>query len=143
VISHEWGKTRKALTTSGTYPWSFVTQILIKQFNKQLFQVLLYLFFWPLCCLFFFDRRIIIASLVSSNSSTNKYSLYTHYVSNEYSKEKVQKNKQRYTKHAYKTKDRITRTPLKTGCELRCSGRVGSPCYTSGKHIVDYCMFCR
>ena len=34
-------------------------------------------------------------------------------------KEKVQKNKQRSTKHTYKTKDRITRTPLKTGGELR------------------------
>jgi len=30
-------------------------------------------------------------------------------------KEKVQKNKQRSTKHIYKTKDRVTRTPLKTG----------------------------
>ena len=27
VISHEWGKDREVLTTSGTYPWSFVTQI--------------------------------------------------------------------------------------------------------------------
>jgi hypothetical protein len=27
VISHEWWKIRKVLTTSGTYPWSFVTQI--------------------------------------------------------------------------------------------------------------------
>ena len=32
-------------------------------------------------------------------------------------KEKVQKDKQRYTKHTYKTKDRVTRTPLKTGGE--------------------------
>jgi hypothetical protein len=30
-------------------------------------------------------------------------------------KEKIQKDKQRSTKHAYKTKDRVTRTPLKTG----------------------------
>ena len=30
-------------------------------------------------------------------------------------KEEVQKDKQRYTKHTYKTKDRVTRTPLKTG----------------------------
>ena len=51
----------------------------------------------------------------------------------------VKKDKQLSTKHTHKTKDRITRTPLKTGGELRCSGRVGSPCYTSGKHIVDYC----
>ena len=28
VISHEWGKDREVFTTSGTYPWSFVTQIL-------------------------------------------------------------------------------------------------------------------
>jgi hypothetical protein len=30
-----------------------------------------------------------------------------------------------------KTKDRVTRTPIKTGGELRCSGRVGSSCSTS------------
>ena len=30
-------------------------------------------------------------------------------------KEKVQKDKQRSTKHTYITKDRVTRTPLKTG----------------------------
>jgi ElaB/YqjD/DUF883 family membrane-anchored ribosome-binding protein len=33
-------------------------------------------------------------------------------------KEKVHKVKQRSTKHIYKTKDRVTRTPLKTGGEL-------------------------
>jgi hypothetical protein len=33
-------------------------------------------------------------------------------------KDKVQKDKQRSTKHTYKTKDRVTRTPLKTGGEL-------------------------
>jgi hypothetical protein len=33
-------------------------------------------------------------------------------------KEKVQKDKKRSTKHTYKTKDRVTRTPLKTGGEL-------------------------
>jgi hypothetical protein len=27
LISHEWGKDRGMLTTSGTYPWSFVTHI--------------------------------------------------------------------------------------------------------------------
>ena len=35
-------------------------------------------------------------------------------------KEKVQKDKQRSTKHTYTTKDWLTRTLLKTGCELRC-----------------------
>jgi hypothetical protein len=41
-------------------------------------------------------------------------------------KEKGQKDKQRSTTHTYKTKDRVTRIPLKTGGELRLSGRVGS-----------------
>ena len=40
-------------------------------------------------------------------------------------------------KHTYKTKDRITWTPLKTGGELRCSGRVGSSCSTSGTRRVN------
>jgi hypothetical protein len=39
-------------------------------------------------------------------------------------KDKVQKDKQRSTKHTYKTEDRVTRTPLKTRGELRRSGRV-------------------
>ena len=41
-------------------------------------------------------------------------------------KEKGQKDIQISTKHTYKTKDRVTRTPVKTGGELRCSGRVSS-----------------
>jgi hypothetical protein len=39
-------------------------------------------------------------------------------------KRKVQKDNQLSTKHTYKTKDRITRTPLKTGDEVRCSGNL-------------------
>jgi hypothetical protein len=46
-------------------------------------------------------------------------------------KKKVQQDKQRSTKHTYETKDRVTRTPLNTGGELRCSGRVDSSCSTS------------
>jgi len=52
-------------------------------------------------------------------------------------RKKVQKDKQRSTKHTYKTKDRVTRTPIKTGGELRCSGRVGSSCSTSGTHSFN------
>jgi len=40
-------------------------------------------------------------------------------------------NKQQSIKHTHKTKDRVTRTPLKTWGERRCSGKVGSSCYTS------------
>jgi len=39
-------------------------------------------------------------------------------------KRKGQKDNQRSTKHTHKTKDRVTRPPLKTGGELRCCGRV-------------------
>jgi hypothetical protein len=52
-------------------------------------------------------------------------------------KETVQMDKQRSTKHTYKTKDRVTRTPLKTGDELRCSGRVSSSCSTSDNRRVN------
>ena len=46
--------------------------------------------------------------------------------------EKVQKDKQRS-----KTKDRVTRIPLKTGGELKCSGRVSSSCSTSDTRRVN------
>ena len=52
-------------------------------------------------------------------------------------KRKVQKDKQRSTKHAYKTKDRVTRTPLKTVGEIRYSGRVSSYCSTSDTRRVN------
>jgi hypothetical protein len=51
--------------------------------------------------------------------------------------EKVQKDKQRSTKHIYKTKDRVTRTSLKTGDELMCSGRVRRSCSTSDTRRVN------
>ena len=52
--------------------------------------------------------------------------------------EKVQTDKQRSTKHTYKKQrsNRVTRSPLKTGGELRCYGRVISSCSTSGTRRV-------
>ena len=52
-------------------------------------------------------------------------------------KEKVQKDKQRSTTHTHKTKDRVTRTLLKTGGELRCSERVNSSGSTSDTRRVN------
>jgi hypothetical protein len=52
-------------------------------------------------------------------------------------KEKVHKDNQRSTKHTHKTKDRVTWTPLKAGCDLTCSGRVSSSCSTSGTRRVE------
>ena len=59
----------------------------------------------------------------------------------QWSKERVQKDKQRSTKHAHKTKDRVTRTPLKTGGELRWSGRVSSSCSTIGTRRVNLASY--
>jgi hypothetical protein len=52
-------------------------------------------------------------------------------------REKGQKDKERSIKHTYKTKDRVTRTPLKPGGELMCSGRVSSSWSTSGTRRVN------
>jgi hypothetical protein len=52
-------------------------------------------------------------------------------------KRKSTKDKQRATKHTYKTKDRVTRAPLRTVGELMCSGRVSSSCSTSGTRRVN------
>ena len=52
-------------------------------------------------------------------------------------KETVQTDKQRSTNHTYKTKDGVTRTPLKPGGELRGSGRVNSSCSSSGTRRVN------
>ena len=56
-------------------------------------------------------------------------------------KEKVQIDKERSAKHTHKTNDRVTRTPLKSGGELRCSGWVSSSCSTictSRVNLVTY-----
>jgi hypothetical protein len=52
-------------------------------------------------------------------------------------KVKVQKDKQRSTKHTYKTKNRVTRTPLKNGGELSCPERISCYCSTSGTRRVN------
>ena len=59
------------------------------------------------------------------------------YIEEEQKTEKVQKDKQRYTNNTYKTKDRVTLTPLKTGGERRCSGSVNSPCSTIDTRRVN------
>ena len=45
--------------------------------------------------------------------------------------------KQRSTKHTYTSKVRITRTPLKTGCELKCFGRISSSYSTGDTNRVN------
>jgi len=45
-------------------------------------------------------------------------------------KEKVQKEKQRSTKHTHKTKDRVTRNQQKTRDKLRCLGIIIKALFT-------------
>jgi hypothetical protein len=52
-------------------------------------------------------------------------------------KEKLQKDKQRSTKYAHQSKNRVTRTPSKPDHELGCSGRVGSSCFTGDTCCVN------
>ena len=47
------------------------------------------------------------------------------------------KIKQSSTKYTHNTNDRVTRTPLKTGIEVVCSGRVSSSCFTSDTRHVN------
>jgi hypothetical protein len=54
----------------------------------------------------------------------------------QWSKEKVQRDKHRSTKHIHENKDRVAWTPLNTGGELRQSGRVSSSYSTSGTRRV-------
>ena len=46
-------------------------------------------------------------------------------------------DKQRSTKHTYITINRVTRTPLKTERELRCSGRISISWSTSDTRRVE------
>ena len=52
-------------------------------------------------------------------------------------RKKGQKDKQQSTKHTQKTKDRVTRTLLKTRGEFRYPGRVSSSCSISGTRRVN------
>ena len=54
-----------------------------------------------------------------------------------WSKEIGEKDKQRSIKHTHQTKDRVTQTPLKTGREIICSGRVSGSWITTGTCRVN------
>ena len=51
-------------------------------------------------------------------------------------KEKRQRTNSNLQNITHKTKDRVTRTPLKTVCKFGCSGRISSSCSTSGTRRV-------
>jgi hypothetical protein len=79
-------------------------------FYRSLF-VLLYVFFWPLCCLFFFDIWILVTPF-------GIFKLFLVVLASN--------RVDHWFEHWSDWWEQITRTPLKTGSELRCSGRVSS-----------------
>ena len=79
----------------------------------------------------------ILLSLIQRYQRGNQNPYIDQEQTTQWPKDKVQKDKQRSTKHTYKTKDRVTRTPRKIGCELRYSGGVSSSFSTSGTRRVN------
>ena len=54
---------------------------------------------------------------------------------------KVQKDKQRSTKHTYKTKDRVPRTPIKTGVNSGDSERQAVPASLVAPVVRGYDLY--
>ena len=79
------------------------------------------------------DRNVITTNVTYQRGNQNPS--FEEGQTTQWPKEKGQKDNQRSTKHTYKTKDRVIQTPLKTGGELRCSGRVSSS-YTRPVNLV-------
>jgi hypothetical protein len=64
------------------------------------------------------DIRLTVKQSLKKENGAMKYRYIEEEQTINWHKEKVQKDKQRSTKHTHKTKDRVTRTSLKTGVKL-------------------------
>ena len=96
-----------------------------------LFLLVIYIFaLFLLRCLYLERRRVWRYQSCNQNP-------YIKEQTTQWPKQKVQSDKQRYTKHTYKTKVRVTRTPLKTGGVLGCFGRESRSCSTSDTRRVN------
>ena len=67
------------------------------------------------------DIRLTVKKSLKKTKWGNQYRYIEEEQTIHWHKEKVQKDKERSTKHTYKTKDQVTRTSLKTGGKIRCS----------------------
>jgi hypothetical protein len=149
VISHGWGKDREVFTTCGTCPWLFVTLkfhsgqpshgkgIILplpritharrqEHLSCKIVKTSEALSLW---------RETLRTTSLKRGNPVTKCAIFLM----TYSQEK--KYKQLSTKHTYKTKDRVTRTPLRTGGELKCSEKVSNSCSTSDTRHVNLVYF--
>jgi hypothetical protein len=89
---------------------------------------------WPLSFLSEIIRSCKKSLKIPKEQSESVYRRRTY---NTMAKRKSTKGQTMIYKHTYAIKDRVTRTPLKTGGTLWCSGRVISSCSTSGTRHVN------
>jgi hypothetical protein len=156
VTSREWGKDREIITTSGTYQY-FQKQSITYSIPACSLNLSPYVPQSGICvhvfssCILVSKIPIIWCKTTILKSSCSHFNMtcldkldyiirvwryqrgnQNPYIEEEqktqWPKEKVQKDKQRSTKHTHKTKDRVIRTPLK----------IGSSCSTSGTHRVTF-----
>jgi hypothetical protein len=163
VTSHEWGKDRELFTTSGTYTWSFVYSITVNQvmvaYSRAYGSYQDFLDRGLLLTMKLLNQGFLLAKLKSSFRKIygRHYDLIDCYVEDtkgviririsknrtQWPNEKLQKDKQWSTKHTYKTKDRVTRTLLKTGLSQmlrKGTGRWFSP-GTTNRVLLTYNVF--
>jgi hypothetical protein len=80
--------------------------------------------------------RLTVKQSLKTKKWGNQYRYFEEEQTIHWHKEKVQKDKQRSTKHRHTAKDRVTRTSLKTEAEIRCFGRVFRFCSTIGSRLA-------
>jgi hypothetical protein len=83
---------------------------------------------WPLCNICVTNDHIHVPLVINTSRSFPHSWNITGFVT---------RLTRRMNINRHKTKDRVIRTPLKTGGDLRCSGRVSSSCSTSGIRRVN------
>ena len=79
------------------------------------------------------DTKGVIRIRISKNKQHNRQKIPKGGNQNPYIEEEHNGQNNDLQNNIHKTKDRVTRTPLKTGDELRCSGTVSSTCSTSSR----------
>jgi hypothetical protein len=77
-----------------------------------------------------------------NNTNDTMIFVYRRRTDNAMTERKSTKGQTTSTKHTHKTKDRVARTPLKTGGELGCSGRVSSSSSTYISQLIRYSRAC-
>ena len=110
--------------------WKFAPPFYKKEGHIEHMKFSFYIIFW-ICCVQILIRRV----WRYQRGSQNPY--IEEEQTTQWPKEKVLKDKERSTKHTYKTKERVTWSSLKTGGELNCSGRLSSSCSTSDTRHVN------